>query len=163
LPADLAQRLQEVWRQTVRTLEDVSIPSVPQHGDCKLENVLGDPQRIQHLRLLDWELWKQDGLPLLDLLHLLLSRRRRDQGVSIGGSICRWLLVGELDDWEKRLLDEQAQGLDRRYVAALPLLYWLERIGPVAERGRWPTQAWARSNVHQVIEHLTPNVVEVVA
>lgn len=163
LPTDLAQRLQEVWRQTVRTLEDVEVPRVPQHGDCKLENVLGDPRRIQHLHVLDWELWTSAGLPLLDVLHLLLSRRRRTQGVSIGGSICRWLLDGELADWEKRILDELSQGLDRRYVDSLPLLYWVERVGPVAARGAWPDEGWLRANVLPVIERLQRQAVEVVA
>jgi hypothetical protein len=163
LSSDLAQALQEIWRRTVRNLEGVRIPLLPQHGDCKLENVLGDPRRPTELRLLDWELWKPDGLPLLDLLHLLLSRRRRLGGYSIGGSICRWLLTGDFAPWERHLIEGLSQRLDRDYVRATPVLYWLERIAPIAERGAWPHDGWAQANVEQVIERMKHRQAEVLA
>jgi hypothetical protein len=112
---------------------------------------------------LDWELWKPDGLPLLDLLHLLLSRRRRLGGYSIGGSICRWLLTGDFAPWERHLIEGLSQRLDRDYVRATPVLYWLERIAPIAERGAWPHDGWAQANVEQVIERMKHRQAEVLA
>ncbi|MFQ5600641.1 MAG: hypothetical protein ACE5G2_08805, partial [Candidatus Krumholzibacteriia bacterium] len=90
----LAQRLQEIWGQVVQALEGVRVPRLPRPGDLTLENVLGAPARPDRLRLLDWELWTPCGLPLLDVLHLIASRRRREIGVSMGGSVRRWLLTG---------------------------------------------------------------------
>ena len=115
------------------------------------------------LRLLDWELWRPDGLPLLDLLHLLLSRRRRQSGCSIGGSICRWLLSGDFAPWEQALIDASTQGLDRQYVRAAPVLYWLERIAPIVERGGWPHDGWAQANIEQVVERMKNRRAEVLA
>jgi hypothetical protein len=163
LPPVLAQRLQQLWRNTVRNLADVEVRSVPQHGDCKLENALGNPAEIKNLRVLDWELWRPDGLPLLDLVHLLVSRQRRLGGYSIGGGICRWLLDWNFSTWEKQLIDSLASDLDRSYVAAIPVLYWLERVGPVAQRGAWPGNGWLEANVVQVLDRLAESSVEVVA
>jgi aminoglycoside phosphotransferase (APT) family kinase protein len=155
--------VQDIWRNTVRNLDGIEIPIVPQHGDCKLENVLGDPQRPMQLRLLDWELWRPDGLPLLDLLHLLLSRRRRQSGYSIGGSICRWLLPGDFAPWEQALIDGLTQGLERQYVRAAPVLYWLQRVAPIVERRSWPHDGWAQANIEQVIERMKDRRAEVLA
>jgi len=128
-----------------------------------LENALGNPAEIKSLRVLDWELWRPDGLPLLDLVHLLVSRQRRLGGYSIGGGICRWLLEWNFSAWEKQLIDRLASDLDRRYIAAIPVLYWLERVGPVAQRGAWPGNGWLEANVVQVLDRLAESSVEVVA
>ncbi len=55
---------------------------------------------------------------------------------------------------EARFLARAGAGLDRRYVALAPVLYWLDRLGPIAERGAWPTAGWERANVATVLEAL---------
>jgi hypothetical protein len=50
------------------------------------------------------------------------------------------------------MIDRCAVGLDPRYVALTPLLYWLKRIGPVAARGSWPAPGWERRNVLAVLD-----------
>lgn len=153
LEPDLARRLHALGEQLVQTLATVRVPMVPRHGDFKLENVLGDPAHPERARVLDWELFAPRGLPLLDLWHLIVSRRARSAGCSMGAAVHRWLLPGDLDDAEKRLVGRLARNLDRRYVEISPLLYWLDRVGPVAARG-WPTPAWERANVAPVLQDL---------
>jgi hypothetical protein len=133
-------------------LEGVPVPSVARHGDFKLENVLGVPSAPESLRILDWELWSPSGLPLLDLWHLLVSRRARAAGQALGTTIARWLLPGALSPEERSLVERASSGLDPRYVSVSPLLYWLDRIGPVAARGTWPARGWARVNVLGVLD-----------
>jgi len=161
LPRTLAERLQVVRARLYDALRGVPVPLVPRHGDFKLENVLGDAARPETWRVLDWELWTAQGAPLLDAWHLVASRRARDAGCAMGSAVRRWLLAGELNPHEHQLVQRLAQGLDPRYVELSPVLYWLDRIGPIAARGDWPTPAWASTNVAQVLDVLVARTVEV--
>lgn len=148
LDADLAHRLQATLEGAIQTLEGASIPLVPRHGDFKLDNVLGTPRRPSSLRVIDWELWAPRGLPLLDAVHLVVSRARRREGIALGDAIGRWLEHGLAPD-DQRWVERVAPGVDPRYERLLPFLYWLDRIGPAAARGAWPSPAWAHVNVER--------------
>src|SRR5262249_19002773 len=135
-------------------LRDVPVPLVLRHGDFKLENVLGAPDDESTWRILDWELWTPRGLPLLDAWHLIAARRAREADCSMGTVVRRWLLPGQLEPFEKQLIARCAQGLDARYVEVSPILYWLDRIGPIAARGAWPSAGWETANIAPVLEAL---------
>ena len=154
LPAPLAERLNAVRTRLLDALRDVPVPLVPRHGDFKLENVLGRADAPESWRVLDWELWMPRGLPLLDAWHLIASRRSRDAGCAMGSAVRRWVLAGDLSAPERALLGRLSRGLDPRYVAVAPLLYWLDRVGPVAARGAWPAPGWVAANVTPVLEAL---------
>ncbi len=154
LPAPLAERMNAVRARLLETLRDVPVPIVPRHGDFKLENILGRADAPESWRVLDWELWLPRGLPLLDAWHLIASRRSRDAGCAMGSAVRRWVLAGDLTAPERALLGRLSRGLDPRYVAVAPLLYWLDRVGPVAARGAWPTTGWVAANVAPVLDAL---------
>jgi hypothetical protein len=161
LPAELGRRLDAARARLYDSLRGVPVALVPRHGDLKLENVLGDPAAPATWRVLDWELWTPRGLPLLDALHVVASKRGRDAGCSMGTAVTRWLLSPALSPAEKRFLERMAAGLDPRYVAAAPVLYWLDRIGPIATRGAWPHPGWEQANVAAVLEALPAGGAEV--
>lgn len=161
MPRAFAERLQSVRTHLYEALRGVPVPLVPRHGDFKLENVLGEAGRTDTWRVLDWELWQPQGAPLLDAWHLVASRRARDAGCAMGSAVRRWLLAGELNAHERALVQRLAQGLDPRYVELSPVLYWLDRIGPVAARGGWPAPQWETANVAQVLDALTARTAEV--
>jgi hypothetical protein len=154
LPRELAERLHAARARLYDSLRGVPVPLVPRHGDFKLENVFGDAADPQSWRLLDWELWTPRGLPLLDALHLVASRRARDAGCAMGTAVRRWILPAAFGSVERQFLERAASGLDARYVEAAPLLYWLDRIGPIAERGVWPQPGWEQANVAAVLAAL---------
>jgi hypothetical protein len=157
LPPDLACKLQGRWEACLEQIMGVAVPLGPRHGDFKLENLLGEPG-TGTMRVLDWELWSPRGLPLLDALHLIGSRRARAAGVSMGEMVRRWILPQDLEHHERHLLRSLSSHLDPRFVAAAPFLYWLDRLGPIAARGAWPSGAWAQTNVIRVLEALPPAV-----
>ena len=70
----------------------------------------------------------------------------------MGETVRRWILPVNLDADERKVLDALSSDLDPRFVAAAPLLYWLDRMGPIAARGAWPSTAWERANVLRVLE-----------
>jgi hypothetical protein len=150
----LAARLDAARARLQHSLRDVPVPLVARHGDLKLENLLGDPGDAATWRLLDWELWTPRGLPLLDALHVVASKRAREAGCAMGTAVARWLLSPALSAVETRFLERMATGLDPRYVAAAPVLYWLDRIAPIAARGAWPHAGWEQANVAPVLEAL---------
>jgi len=155
LAPDHAGKLKDLWESLLDRVSGVVIPLVPRHGDFKLENILGEPG-ASTLRVLDWELWSPRGLPLLDAWHLIGSRRARGAGISLGETMCRWILPVDLDVDERQVLGALSSGLDARFVAAAPLLYWLDRLGPIAARGAWPSPGWERANVLRVLEVAQP-------
>jgi len=157
LAPDQASRLQRIWESILERLAGVAVPLVPRHGDFKLENILGEPGSSA-MRVLDWELWTPRGLPLLDAWHLIGSRRARAAGVSLGEGLRRWILPADLDAHERALLHSLASELDPRFVAVTPLLYWLDRLGPIAARGAWPSPVWAETNVARVLEAVQPSM-----
>jgi aminoglycoside phosphotransferase (APT) family kinase protein len=50
------------------------VPLVMSHGDYSVDNVLVDPTGAAVSAVFDWDLAARQGLPLLDVLYLLLSR-----------------------------------------------------------------------------------------
>lgn len=50
-------------------------PAVFQHGDFKVENVIYEPGSCRIMSVIDWELARRPGLPVLDALYLLLYNR----------------------------------------------------------------------------------------
>ena len=67
------------------------------HGDYSPENILVDPQRNQITGILDWELSTPNDLPLLDLMHLLISLRMNKTQSELGSVVCNLL---KRQDWE---------------------------------------------------------------
>lgn len=149
-----AQRLRDLGSCLIEELASMRLPLVPRHGDFKLENVFGDPTCPGSWRVLDWELWSSRGLPLLDLWHLIASRRGRAAGVSMGEAVRRWLLPRDLSPDETQLVERLSRGLEPRYVELSPILYWLDRVAPIAARGAWPRRGWEASNVLGVLESI---------
>lgn len=83
------------------------------HGDFKIENLLFDPISFEIRGVIDWDLSQRDGLPLLDLVYLLLFNRKLRTGQSMGSLVTEVLLPLQLLDAERQLMSE--------YVAALQL------------------------------------------
>jgi hypothetical protein len=152
LDDESARRLHALGASLRDALLGVPVRRVPRHGDFKLENVLGRPFAPETFRILDWELWTPCGLPLLDAWHLVASNRAREQGCSMGKAVERWLVPGELAVSERGVIEALGRELDARYVALSPLLYWLDRVGPVAARGAWPQGGWERANLLPVLD-----------
>ena len=60
-------------------LSDIEIPKVPEHGDLWLNNIIVDPDSFAINGIIDWDFSKSEGLPFIDLFHLLSWRTSRFQ------------------------------------------------------------------------------------
>ncbi|MBI4847300.1 MAG: methyltransferase domain-containing protein [Nitrospirae bacterium] len=101
-----------------------------QHGDYKLENLLFDLDSITVTGIIDWDLSAREGLPLLDLLHLLASRRKVLYGEELMDVICDIIIPLKFDHMEKNILERymNALGISAEALPAMAIIYWLHHV-----------------------------------
>jgi aminoglycoside phosphotransferase (APT) family kinase protein len=127
--------------------------AVFQHGDFKVENVIYQPQALRLMSVIDWEHARRPGLPLLDLLYLLVYNRviRGDHWTTVLDDV----IVG--DRWnasERARLDGfmQVVDLDRATVPALRALFLAHHIGCRIHLG---VDAGMRAKVDDMLARMT--------
>jgi serine/threonine protein kinase len=128
------------------------------HGDFGPGNILVTPNGEKVLGVVDWGLASPEDLPLLDLVHLLLSARMYIQDRELGDVIRQLLDEGDWTKEEKVCLDGglslfPTEPMDMR---APILLAWLRHIASNLTKS--PHYAkhwlWITRNVKGVLESL---------
>jgi aminoglycoside phosphotransferase (APT) family kinase protein len=127
------------------------------HGDFWTRNLLVEGGRL--VGVIDWDAATPDRLPLLDLLHLLLSAHRERTREYLGAALVRhqlpWARTGG-DDIVRAYCRRLKIEVDSELLEALVLAYWLNRVGfelsLFADRAARPL--WMHNNVHLVLETL---------
>lgn len=101
------------WQPALgRMLSGMVMPAVYQHGDFKIENVIYEPDTCRLMSIIDWEHARRPGLPVLDLLYLLVYNRII-RGAEWPDAIERLIVNEEWTPREKQRLD--------RYLSACSL------------------------------------------
>lgn len=122
-PSTLAW-LDEAERRAWRLLQGRDVPLVFYHGDLRGKHVQVRPDGSV-LGYLDWGTTEFEGLPLFDLLHLLVHERKQHTGCSAAEA---WRSVQDpglrdADEQEAIALCRRTLGLDDAVEEALCLLY----------------------------------------
>lgn len=107
-----------------------NIPLVWQHGDFSFENLLIDPEHATINGIIDWDISEREGLPLIDLLHLIVSKRRIIEKREFMNCILDVIIKQKFDDMEKEALQKylKALDIDNEVVPALIIMYWIHHI-----------------------------------
>ncbi|MGH2343620.1 MAG: phosphotransferase family protein, partial [Chloroflexota bacterium] len=127
------------------------------HGDFTPGNILMAPSGMTLTGIVDWDQAVPDGLPLLDLLLLLLSVRMVVERRELG-DVVRSLLSGA--GWmphEQDLIATSQAALPGEVVPwrALVLLCWLRHVhANLTKSTRTGGSLWARRNIEVVLECL---------
>jgi SAM-dependent methyltransferase len=130
-----------------------SWPFVFAHGDYWLGNLLFDEGGKQLLGVIDWDGALPQALPLLDLLHFLLSSAAAMSGIDICELIVRTLRAGlshEDDRVVQSYLERMGFCISLGQLNAFVLFDWLLRVSVrVSTRHStwWCEQDWLRKNV----------------
>lgn len=156
-----AARLHALGDQLEEDLAD--LPRGYGHGDFWTRNLLAVDGRLTGV--VDWDGAGGGRLPLLDLLHLLLSAHQERTRAYLGQALTGYLLpslragVASVEAYLRRI------GLDLgpERVEQLAIAYWLDRMAQeavsFADRARRPV--WLRHNVDDVVAQLTQRAVPV--
>lgn len=121
----------EAWKLPLRhALEGLTLPLVWMHGDYKIENVIYDPATRQISGIIDWEHALIPGLPLLDVLFLIVFNRIA-RGSHHIEAIDALFAQDRLDERERARVERYCDALDIpvRALRALNALFLAHHIG----------------------------------
>jgi thiamine kinase-like enzyme len=126
------------------------------HGDFGHTNILMSPDGAAVVGIVDWESAASEGLPLLDVIALLISTRAHRQRRELGFVVREFMTGGSWSGLEHFLLDSALSRLEGDPVDSrtLVLLWWLQQAaGNLTKSIRYSgTGLWARWNVLPVLE-----------
>lgn len=122
------------------------------HGDLWLGNVLLDERAERIQGLVDWDAAVPQGVPLVDLLHLLVATRSSVEHAHLGAVVASVLQGRPWTDTERRVLgeDRSAQAVPQDVAV---LLMWLIHVESVLGKSARPPSdhRWFDRNVEPVL------------
>ncbi len=100
------------------------------HGDYKIENLLFDPKTLQVTGIIDWDLSRKTGLPLLDLLYLIAYNRVIREAGEIETIFLDCILPGKFSEFERAARDEYIgkTGMDAGFADILTVMFWIHHV-----------------------------------
>lgn len=121
------------------------IPLVRTHGDLWQGNLLIS-EDMKLVGVLDWDLSKKDGWPLIDLMHLLTFQQKWLAVWHFGRLVTWKLLPRRLTKWETVMVTEYCTSIsiEDDLWPGFVALYWLQRAAQVVEVF---DHAWFQRNV----------------
>ncbi len=150
--------LSEIEQRLARRLLGKPVTVCWIHGDYWPENILVTPDGARVTGIVDWELSHPDGLPLIDLINLLLSTYRVLEAKELGHLIIELLEQGELPPEWKTIYDEVCQRLGNNLPAIqdVLILFWIQHTSTkvFAANRLFINPFWARANYVSVLRHL---------
>jgi aminoglycoside phosphotransferase (APT) family kinase protein/SAM-dependent methyltransferase len=104
------------------------VPLVRTHGDYKIENVMFDGTRT--VGVIDWDLSRPDGLPMIDVLYLLVMLESARSGAPQVDVMREKLVVDRWTRDERQIIDEYAAAMcvPSDWTRALGILCWLDHL-----------------------------------
>jgi len=142
LPA--AEALRE-WNDSAR------IPGDLAHGDFWLGNVLFKGDAVAGV--IDWEWARKDGIPLADVLHMLLRSPAMEHDASFAQCF-RELWADEITDAEQteRIARLRAQsGMGQDDLKFIGLMLWFDLLWQRAVRGVVESAPWLDDMIPQTV------------
>ena len=131
------------------------------HGDYKIENVLFDERTWEITGVIDWDLSRRNGLPLLDLLYLILY----NDSLVNRKSICRILrervVKMNFTEFENSLIREYVSvlGMAEELLQPLVRLFWVNHISQRYRQQLLRPEAaepvWMQDEVYAVLDVLS--------
>jgi Phosphotransferase enzyme family len=156
----LADGFADWLRPLHNILVGLEIPLVWMHGDYKIENVMYESRSRKLTGVIDWEHAIFPGLPLLDLVYLLIFNRQARGGHWLA-EIRNFCVESGATEVEKRRLHRYCDALDIPVVAipALIALFFAHHVGMRLHLFE-DASGWAK--LLQLVSDLRLQIVEVI-
>lgn len=106
------------------------IPLVRTHGDYKIENIIFNEKGTEFIGVIDWDLSRAQGLPGLDLIHLLTYNRILRDQTHYGAVVSEILFRSHWDPTEISQVKHYMEQMEIEDFLCLPLClaYWLDHV-----------------------------------
>lgn len=127
----LREELAQLEPEVRRAVLGRHLPSVWMHGDYKLENIVFAPDHSGLRGVIDWELSWREGLPLLDLLYLLLYNRVIQRGSGDVAEVVARVIEEGWTDAEQAVLAEYSEHFPgvAEMAPALLAMFFVHHVG----------------------------------
>jgi ubiquinone/menaquinone biosynthesis C-methylase UbiE/aminoglycoside phosphotransferase (APT) family kinase protein len=153
VPAVRQGGLHLLVESALASLEHEPPLSVWMHGDFWPGNLLSTAKCDQLTGVVDWEFAECEGMPLIDLLHLLLYTEALAVGRPFSQVLAERVFAGRFASDEKPFIKEYCEALDvsNRAMWALAFMAWLDWVYRRAGvHGYLPS--WHEREVHSFLE-----------
>lgn len=100
------------------------------HGDYKIENVLFDTNNWKIKGIIDWDLSRIQGLPLLDIFYLLIYGDYTMSKENVTNIFQSRLLDMNLSDKEIEFINSylQIMGLSKAFLKPILIMFWINHV-----------------------------------
>lgn len=160
LDAVYQQRLATIKEMLQNKLMNTPFKTVWQHGDYKIENIFFAPGSLRLKTVIDWDLARKEGLPLLDVLYLLIYIDNLKTKEWISTIFRERFLKENFNRVEKESINAymRALGLSTRYVRPLMAMFWIthiaSRYGQLLQGESAQKEKFMRENVYRTIDSI---------
>jgi len=126
----LQKSLSDLSEKYMLRMVNETINVVFSHGDFNAGNIIVDSTSMNVTGVIDWDSSQIDALPLLDLIHLLISCHRYQTELCIGDAVISTLNGSLLKQQEQQVLNSYMDSFDitNKIFDSLVFAYWVNNI-----------------------------------
>lgn len=120
------------------------------HGDLNPGNIICDRSSGEIAGIIDWDSYEEETFALVDLIHFILCKIKRDKNIEIGRAVIYVLENGIENDEYRNLLEifVKKLGLDMENLDTFFMTYWVNHIFlHCSKESHHLASAWVKRNV----------------
>ncbi|MCP4650118.1 MAG: aminoglycoside phosphotransferase family protein [PVC group bacterium] len=124
------EKLSRIGKMLEERLMGKQIKSVWFHGDYKIENILFNARNAKIEGIIDWDLSRQQGLPLLDIFYLLIYNESFLKHRSVLMILRDRFVSGDFTVGGKEIIENYMQRLelDKEMMLPLQIMFFLQHV-----------------------------------
>ena len=167
LSSDYQAKLNQIERSLKQSLLGKPFKTVWFHGDYNVENVLFDTKTWQITGIIDWDLSRDEGLPLLDILYLLTYKESLITKQNVVDIFKNKLLTFGFNGQQQEIIDKylQSLGISDELIKPLLIMFCINNISQryrkeLCDIDLPDRKNWKNENVYSVIDAILRLIVE---
>lgn len=163
LDEEYSEKLKKVEKTVKQQLINQKFKIVWFHGDYKIENVLFDVKTWQIKGIIDWDLSKKEGLPLLDIFYLLTYKESLITGESVVNIFNNRFWNMGFNSLEKRIIDKYLGyvGISSELIKPILVMFAINHISQRYQQQLIENSSrWVRDNVCVTIDRILNSFME---
>lgn len=163
LNAQYREKLAHMETRLAQDTVGTEFKTVWMHGDFKIENILMDGGITKISGIIDWDLSRNWGFPLVDIFYLLFNNQSELTGKSVLRIFLNRLSSDDFTGHEKDIIKNYLvkMNLSCAYIAPMLVMFFLhhvtQRYGQMFTDNPSFKDKWLRDEVYAGIDHIMGN------